>query len=85
MEYPPYTFSAPESAPAEADADAEDEALPDSVSAGPSQCQWSLCGSQPTDSLGLGSVGVAEEEAESVDVPVAVASAEAGPSQCLLS
>lgn len=29
------------------------------VSAGPSQCQWSLWGSHPTDSVGLGIVGVA--------------------------
>jgi hypothetical protein len=24
--------------------------------AGPSQCQWSPCGSQPTDSVGLGAI-----------------------------
>lgn len=41
------------------------------VEAGPSQCQWSPCGSQPTDSVGLGTAGVA------------VSDIDAGPSQCL--
>ena len=43
------------------------------VSAGPSQCQWSPCGSQPTDSVGLGPKSSISD----------VAAAVAGPSQCL--
>lgn len=54
------------------------------VSAGPSQCQWSPCGSQPTDSVGLGIVGeaVVLTSAALVDVTEET-SVEAGPSQCL--
>ena len=70
-EYPAVTFPAPDSPVA--------DGIALEVSAGPSQCQWSLCGSQPTDSVGLGMVGVAEEVPEAVVDSVAVA----GASQCL--
>ncbi|GFG23266.1 hypothetical protein IFM61606_03143 [Aspergillus udagawae] len=39
------------------------EALP--VSRDPSQCQWSPCGSHPTDSVGLGTVRVAAPSSSS--------------------
>lgn len=65
------------------------EVVPSSlpVSAGLSQCQWSPCGSQPVDSVGLGIVGEAEAVVEivsslAVDVIEEIA-VEAGPSQCL--
>ena len=58
--------------------EALDVATP-SVDAGPSQCQWSPWGSQPVDSLGLGTAGVTLLLSSSV-VEVAVS---AGPSQCL--
>lgn len=52
-----------------------------SVDAGPSQCQWSPWGSQPADSLGLGTAGVTLLcSPSSVEVEVGVS---AGPSQCL--
>lgn len=58
------------------------------VSAGPSQCQWSPWGSQPTDSVGLGEVGVTLDVVSSLEDADAEADAEAavdaGPSQCLL-
>lgn len=69
--YPAVSFPAPDSPVA--------DGIALEVSAGPSQCQWSLCGSQPTDSVGLGMVGVAEEVPEAVVDSVAVA----GASQCL--
>lgn len=52
----PPVSSAPASSVAVASAAAELllSLLALSVSAGPSQCQWSPCGSQPTDSVGLG-------------------------------
>jgi len=53
----------------------EVDAAVEPVSAGPSQCQWSPCGSQPVDSVGLGIV-----DEVSVTEEMAV---EAGPSQCL--
>ena len=58
----------------------------DEVTRGPSQCQWSPWGSQPTDSVGLGLVGVAIPSWPSACEVVAVAAAEvagAGPVQCL--
>lgn len=61
------------------------------VLAGPSQCQWSPCGSQPVDSVGLGMIVAAVVEAvvESVVVASVVVdetedeAVDAGPSQCL--
>lgn len=44
--------------------------------------QWSPWGSQPTDSVGLGTVGVALVAVASLEEEV-VAGADAGPSQCL--
>jgi hypothetical protein len=74
--------AAPVSAALEAEA-VDELSVP--VSAGPSQCQWSPWGSQPTDSVGLGEVGVAlvvVSSLEDADADV-VAVADAGPSQCL--
>lgn len=62
------------------------------VSAGPSQCQWSPCGSQPIDSVGLGLAGEASAEVVLASTSLAVdvteemaeeTAVEAGPSQCL--
>lgn len=60
------------------------EAAP--VSAGPSQCQWSPCGSHPVDAVGLGpsvpvpAASVVADAAEAVPFVKGVAAA---PSQCL--
>lgn len=61
---------------------AEAEALP--VSRGPSQCQWSPCGSHPTDSVGIGTVGVAvlSSSSWSCECDVVMEPVAAGPSQC---
>lgn len=71
------------------EADAVVEIVPSSllVSAGLSQCQWSPCGSQPVDSVGLGIVGEADTVVEVVSSLVVDVieemEVEAGPSQCL--
>lgn len=62
------------------------------VAAGPSQCQWSPCGSHPTEAVGLGGRDSVPSSSSAEVVGATVAEslvtalsdvAVAGPSQCL--